>query len=253
MIFKNSSKTLCLLTVIALASMPVSPCQAAIIFQDDFNGSGATNLHTQSPDIGGENWFAHTSYKANGTTSTRSSATLAFTPVDDVIYILDTRIINTGGDWIGVGFANGQSTASGNNARFVSNSTPEARGWTLFRNNAGTRNTFIGKATDSGEAWDGLTGNLGNTIDIRMVLTDNVAGAGVDWFVTYYAKLPASGSYTQIRAASGDVDNDITSVGFANNGSAGTLEFFQLSSVPEPTSTALLSLGGLTLILRRRR
>jgi hypothetical protein len=90
---------------------------AAIIYQDNFDGSATTNLNGLAPDVdnnGGTNtWVAYSGYKANGqiaTASVNQGAWLPVTPLPGLIYTLSASFTGVGPDgtslsWIAVGFA----------------------------------------------------------------------------------------------------------------------------------------------------
>ena len=169
---------------------------------------------------------------------------------------------NPENDWIAMGFANGQSSAIGNNERFVGGNV-NGIAWMLMRGNTtgSVGNTaFRGLSTSGtnlntgGAAWTDapLAGTFGSDLDMRVVL-DTTGGTGT-WTATWYAKLAADASYTEVRATELLADEAITSVGLArsNTGFTGNVTSFSLNSVPEPGSLALLGLGGLCVLRRRR-
>ena len=130
------------------------------------------------------------------------------------------------------------------------------------------------QGADPGWDWLDITGSLdlssltagGFTIDIDSLTSGNIAGDAVG-FDTWTKGSPGDVDYsfTIATASSGitgfDADNfTLDSSGFSNapgwnwqivlSGSDLVLEAY---AVPEPSSTALLGLGGLALILRRKR
>jgi hypothetical protein len=96
-----------------------------------------------------------------------------------------------------------------------------------------------------------LSTTFGGDMDMRVVL-DTTGGTG-NWTATWFAKLPASGSYTQVRAATPLLKEDINSVGVAITGSGieGDLTFFSLTaqSTALPTITDIDIDGGGNVIL----
>lgn len=250
---------------LALVLLAIPSAHAVtIIYQDDFGG-GTGDINGLAPVIGASNWVAAPMFNANGTivnADTASidggSATLAFTPAQGLIYTLDLSLTGLNGDtnWIGFGFANGQSDVLSANSRFINSPTPTnngviGRAWMLVRGDGTATNKASMNGTASHVDWspDFATGG---SVDLRVVL-DTTAGS-TNWTATWFAKLTADTSYTQVRAEADIVTETITSVGFArsNDGVEGTATFFQLSSIPEP-STALLGGLGLLALLRRRR
>jgi len=128
--------------------------------------------------------------------------------------------------------------------------------------------------SDPGWDWLDITGSLdlssltagGFTIDIDSLTSGNIAGDAVG-FDTWTKGSPGDVDYsfTIATASSGitgfDADNfTLDSSGFSNAPSwewgivlSGSDLVLEAYAVPEPSSTALISLGGLALILRRKR
>jgi fibronectin-binding autotransporter adhesin len=128
--------------------------------------------------------------------------------------------------------------------------------------------------TDPGWDWLDITGTLdltnlsagGFTIDIDSLTSGNIAGDAVG-FDTWTKGNPGDVDYSFIIAsASGGITDfsadkfSFDSSGFTNAPSwdwqivlSGTDLVLEAYAVPEPSSTALLGLGGLTLMLRRKR
>ena len=129
--------------------------------------------------------------------------------------------------------------------------------------------------------------NTGNSPDITLTLTGPGVAASTDYILTFYAYDSGDNSRrTGIAGISGttgttlgpvinlatgvpDTLDEYAVTGTFTSDGAGTLTFgidglpgggertvlngFQLEAVPEPSTTALLGLGGLALILRRRK
>jgi hypothetical protein len=255
------------LTLLATFALAISAANAATIFSHDFSGSSTTNLNGTAVDVGTGNWVAASVFKQNGAVSGGSgSATLAFTPQQNTEYQLDARITGVTGNanWIALGFANGQSTGTTTNDRFVTNNVVGSA-WMLFRGDNGTslNTAFLGNGTlgsgnngtTSGMEWSALNFQNGTTpgdIDLRILL-DTTGGSG-NWTVTWLAKRPTDSAYTVVRSTAAALDEaNFTRVGFAlsANGTQGTLESFTLTQIPEPSSAVLF--GGLCMLLALRR
>lgn len=263
---------------LALASSPVAQA-ATTIFSHTFDGgTGGLNGTVVDGGTGSpQNWVAFSGVNANGVFNSASgsgsdsggSATLDFSPSNGFQYTLDARILNVTGDanWVGFGFANGQSTASGPNDRFSGSTGGPGTGvvgtaWMLFRgNNTPNANasqngtgTLGGSGTTDPLNWSTLNNN-GGTIDLRILL-DTTGGTG-NWTATWFAKNSTDLTYTTVRSTAAVLQSseaNYNSVGFAfsTNATDGTLASFSLTQVPEP-SAALLGGMGLLALLRRRR
>jgi hypothetical protein len=166
---------------------------------------------------------------------------------------LDTSFSGVTGDtdWLGFGFANGQSATSTTNDRFVGTAVTGAT-WMLFRGatpaplatNSNKIQRGLGN-TDPADWLDPALGDLeGGAIDMRIVL-DTTGGTGA-WTATWYAKLPASSSYTLVGATTTipHPATNFNSVGIAassthpTSGTGGIIERFSLTSLA-PTASAL--------------
>jgi hypothetical protein len=246
---------------------------ATVIYEQSFTpGAGTAVLNGTSPTTGANNWVAASNFQADGDFAevAGGSATLSFAPANGLIYTLDASFRNLSptatvgapeNDWVAVGFAKGQSASTGNNFRFLT-TTVIAKAWMLYRgaNTTGTlaNVAHLGSATagnNSSANWSDatLSTTYGGGIDMRVVL-DTTGGTG-NWTATWFAKLPASGSFTEVRTETGLVNEDINSVGVAisNPGFDGDLTYFSLTSVvPEPSAALLGGLGLLALFRRRR-
>jgi len=244
-----------------LAGLGISLAAAqTTIYSDDFSG-GTGDINAIAPDVrpGGETWTASPIYNANGSvdqpiSNAQGSMTLPFTPVDGFIYTLDASFSGVSGDtdWFAMGFANGQSSTSTSADRFLGANVTGAT-WMLFRGATPAPLTTSGNKIQRGlgnaSPADWLDPTLwdleGGAIDLRIVL-DTTAGTDA-WTATWYAKLPAAGSYTLVGATTTVLHAaaSYTSVGIAasntnaSTGTGGTIESFSLTS-QDPTAQALL-------------
>ena len=221
-----------------------------VIFADDFSGdTGDVNGLTPDITTGGATWTASPVFNADGSLDRpvggRGSLTLPFTPVDGRIYTLDASFSGVTGDtdWLALGFAKGQAETSTLSDRFTSPGIVVGTTWMLFRGDNPDA-SFVNKiqqglGTSTPSDWLALADRDGGDIDLR-VLLDTTGGTGA-WNATWYAKLPADGSYTEVGATT-TVPHDpskFTSVGIAasntssTDGTGGTIESFSLSaSIP---------------------
>ena len=258
-----------LLGGLAAIALFTGSANAVTLFADNFDG-GSGDLNGTTPDTttAAATWVANSDFDADGTVagaSTGGSATLAFTPVDGLVYTLDLSIAATAfgsspdNDWFALGFAKGQSAADGSQNRFI-NVNVIGKAWMLQRGpapitNGGTNTSFLGTATSGTQnnaEWESLASLFGGNADLRIVL-DTTGGAG-SWNATFYAKATNDANFQVIRSTQNLVSEDIDSVGFARSSGdiSGSVTSFSLTAVPEPSSLALIGLGGL-LIARRRR
>jgi uncharacterized sulfatase len=244
-----------------IAGLGVSLVSAqTTIYSDDFSG-GTGDINSVAPDTrpGTETWTASTIFNANGsvdrpTSGSQGSMTLPFTPADGFIYTLDASFSGVTGDtdWLALGFAKGQSASSTTNDRFISGNVVGST-WILFRGATPapltTNGNKIQRGLGNASPADWLDATLwdleGGAIDLRIVL-DTTGGTGA-WTATWYAKLPADGSYTLVGATTPvpHAASEYTSVGIAASntsptaGTGGTIESFSLTAAA-PVSQALI-------------
>ncbi|QDU56940.1 PEP-CTERM sorting domain-containing protein [Aeoliella mucimassa] len=224
---------------------------ARTFYADTFGGSG-NPLNGTTPDTSfdGKTWVAAPVFEDDGDSvigpDLGATATFGFQPVDGSTYVLEASISNIVGDgnWFGVGFANGQSAASSDAARFISGDV-EGLAWALYRGNTDGNQTFLGDVSvepNSGlasqAAWATSENVGGGDVSIRISL-DTTGGTG-NWIATMEAD--TGSGYQVIRSAEVMLDESITSVGIANastNAISGTLESFSLTGT-EPANSRLL-------------
>lgn len=205
---------------ISLGTAP--PRHNGLLFHESFDGTGP--LHHRRPDVGTKDtsWVAASHFSAGGKiASGTASATLAFQPVDGVVYTLDGMfrgVISPDGEdsWVGLGFASGQSTGSASNDRFVYG-TVTGRAWMLFR---GTGSEFENKTHDVGDSnpkpWENWSVGVGGDIDMRTVL-DTTRGAG-NWTATWFARRPGTRDFIKVGQTRALPNEAIRSVGIAVSG-----------------------------------
>ncbi len=244
------------------------PISAAVLFQDDFSGSGSSNLNGTTPDVtqGATAWVADTEYKADGTgtasgsnPSIRAYLTLGGL-IDDnrgnanAIYTLSATVsvASTGNAaiWHGFGFWD-ENTPAENFASTPSDGT----GWMLRRANNDIQ-TFLGPRTGGGLTETGASpDDVAGTVDLRIVLDLTDWNGSNNWgSVAYYGKLSSASTYNLIAGGElGATNSTFRAVGIGGGEAAGDFDFFQLSQVPEPSSVGMLGLVGAALLMRRRR
>jgi hypothetical protein len=233
---------------------------SGVLFRDDFDGEGS--LHGTQPDVtlNGTQWMAVSSpsnFGADGgfegageaTASDRGgSATLAFTPVDGMVYTLEASLrgVNSKGAWIALGFADGRSSKGGKNRRFA-NGEVSGRAWMLVRDGTETRpnQALLGTSGTTGggadaSAWAGpLAHAPGGDLDLRVIL-DTAGGPG-NWTATWWAKPSGDKDYTKVRDSAALINESISSVGFAVSagGISGTIDHFSLRAAPVTSRHAM--------------
>lgn len=249
-----------ILTATALTASLAGMAHAdTVIIFDDFSGTGV-ELNGATPDIGPGNWDAGTGIflddgsilggdsSANGNPAeNEGSAFLAFTPEAGTLYELEATITNPGASWVAVGFADTNNTKKGVNGR-LSNSNTEVGGFAWMLTLDGKQSAFSGKGTGLKYGVEGTADNtVPVTLKILLDTTDTV------WTAEYFvdgttlgpaADLPSLAT-SQISYVAISRDNN-------TNTPVATISSFSLTQVPEPSSLALMGLGGLAMMRRRR-
>jgi hypothetical protein len=263
--------------VTASLILVVTSANAAVIVAENFGGTGAalngTTADTFNAAItaagGSSTWAAAANFLDNGvvTLATRQAAYLNLGS-----YINDTRgtaaglfdltmtISPTAGAWISLGFAgeNNPNTLKDFTNSGQAGTATTGIGTIIYRN-TGELDMFGGPK--NGGVVDGPNGNTGNrtlTVSLDLTPTGGFNGTSnfgtVSWFdsvlgnVGLLGDIPTS-SYKYTSA------QDFGSILISETASSsGTISGLSLSQIPEPSYTiALLGLGGLGVILRRRR
>ena len=245
--------TMSLAAAMGSLALTATSANAATIYSDDFNGAAVSTLGL-APDVapGAEVWTGNgTQYRAIGDVTGSGSAYLAFAPTVGNVYTLSADVSGgTSGNWAGFGFIS--SDPDGANAPFYS-----LGGYGNFlyypTTVAGANlNTYAGENTGGAQAFSSVA--PAGAMNLKVVL-DATDATSANWTMEWFL----DGS--QLRAPTTAVSGDYASISYAgfNNiaGSlTGTVDNFLLEDntvIPEPSTTALLGLGGLALILRRRK
>ncbi len=208
-------------------SLGAAPRHQGVLFQETFmadasvKSSGPLNKRVPGVNISGTSWVAGHHFRENGWISPgTASATLAFEPVDGVVYTLDGsfRGFNSpdgSSPWVALGFAGGQSTTVNTGDRFVLGKVI-GRAWMLFRG----KGSKLGNAThDVGAShpkeWENWSNGVGGDIDLRIVLDTTRSG---NWTATYFAKRTDMGAYVKVGQRHTLPNESIRSVGIAVSG-----------------------------------
>jgi hypothetical protein len=206
---------------------------------DDFSGGGGTDLHGQSPDTGSSTWSAHTNYKADGSqTAINSGAYYPVAPTSGNVYYIEwdaTSLAESVGlettFFLGEGLPSDPDYTG--SIAFGGNDPTTLKAGFVLRNVAATQlnATRLGDPTDGAadtvDFSDATLKAEADDIDLRLVLNTEL-GAG-QWTATWYAKDPLDSAWTEVRAATKLIDEDITMVGWANNNTTTTVDMDRIS------------------------
>lgn len=251
---KHATQAAFLGLVISFATAP-----AATIYSETFSdGSVGTPslLDGSTPDVttGGATWSASL-WEENGSTAritsavdfgTDDSAFLPFTPGAGNVYTLSataTVPVGGSGSWVALGFADTNITSG---QPFWANGTAP---WMLYRQSSEVTSfaESLGTAPNNDLGVDTnnvIAGNYATSADLTIVLDTTGTAWTAEWLV--------DGS--PVRSETYGTNPSINFVGFAReNGESSDIDNFTLTVIPEPSSVALLGLGGLALLRRRRR
>lgn len=236
---------------------------AAILFQDDFDGTGGP-LNGTTPDItvAGEVWEAGDTWLDNGVAlspiasgANGQAAHLDFTPVDGKIYTAEATILNPQGNWVGFGFlpsdpAGGDWTVQDFSVR---HSNAPGYAWMLTRSSGGNdQEGFLGGGTAGGQPWNGDVADPLQPIDFKIVLNTIAANWTAEWFING-ASLGAPVAYGMTgNPGIGGIGFSHDRTATANNGAV--ISAFSLTVVPEPGTLAMAGLGVVvaSVVIRRR-
>ena len=239
-------------TAFAMLGMTASAASASVIYQDSFSGSSTTALNGAAPTVHNgtsTTWTADSQWMDNGSVVTptvnsgNANAWLAFTPASGYIYTLSEGVeaTSSGNPYAGMGLAFspsgflGTSIASGA-ALSISSGEPGSGG------NEITTCAGPGQANGNAYPYQGT----GTVQGLQMVLNTGAAA----WTVQFSDNGVALGpvfTYT--------TNPTIGAVGFGTMGTNAQVSNFSLTAtpVPGPAPLALVAIGGLGLLLLKRR
>ncbi|NCF13613.1 MAG: PEP-CTERM sorting domain-containing protein, partial [Verrucomicrobiaceae bacterium] len=237
---------------------------------------GMTKIGNSTLTLSGANTYSGNTIVSDGTlslaTGSSHSGTGAYTVEGGILKVATGVDLSTHAMTIGLGGVISPGNSPG--TAITGSQTWNDGGTFLWEINASDdAGGTIG--TDPGWDWLDITGTLdlanlsagGFTIDIDSLTASNLAGDAVG-FDTWTKGTPGDVDYSFIIAsASGGItdfdaaDFTLDSSGFTNGPSwdwqivlsGGTDLVLEAYAIPEPSSTALLGLGGLVLMLRRKR
>ncbi len=203
--------------ILSLLSVSVS-ANAAIIYEDNFDGDAGTPLNGLVPDIApeGVTWFAGANFAANGYGTYDNivygdTAYLPITLESGNIYILtvDIDCVNTGNKWAGVGFTVNTNTDAAN--RFMEDGLYY---WALTRG-----------ATEYDQCFGGVRTNNGivSTTTGADNITITVDTTEPSWVITWGFDGAFTTSFTTASPAT-----DVRYVAFTSNSCDIDIDYFKL-------------------------
>ena len=237
----NTTRKLLFAVTTALTGFALSAPAAVVIYQDDFNGSGAGTLNGTAPDVapGAETWIASGLWNDAGAkpSPNHGSAFLPFTPValKTEVYQLSMDVnpdaINNP-NWMSLGF-----TGTTNTGNWLAN---DIYAWMLNRMNDGVQ-TFRGPGTSNGATH---ASSDPGWVNLMVQLNTRNANWSVEWYL--------DGQLIRNTLNSFATNPTITHVGFSGyDTTTGVVDNFLLQRVeaplPEP-STAIFAMFGFFLL-----
>ena len=252
------NRTFLTLAVVAMASLFVAgaSADAAIIVAESFGGDGTGQLTGTSADTfaitaagASATWQAVGNNRNTDGTSLAADST-AFLALGSHINAVKgtasglftlSATLTEPSKWITVGFFYGTPT-------LANNLTSNNMAATMLVNSNQIQHFGPDKASAGGH-----TGGSGTTLcTIVLDLTPGGGYNGSDNFgtATYYdgtTATPSTGSYTFTSAI------DFVAIGMTDWVGTGTVADLTLTQVPEPATMSLIAIGGLGVLLKRRR
>lgn len=249
------------LALAAMLSLAASHAAAAVIYQENFSGTGAA-LNGKAVGPTAANWAAGPVYLDNGAvgtvvgSATGQAAHLPFAPKAGNVYTLKATVLNTFADWIAVGFL--PATPSGGSWTVTNasmrHSNASAYAWGLTRNNASANDQEFFNGINTTNPLAGVNGDLVNPqapVDFKIVLDTKAA----TWTATYFLNGIQRGTTQNLPAGA---NTGIGGVGFSRTsnttaGTGGVVSNFELSVVPEPAALSLAAVGMIGAVAASRR
>ncbi len=251
----------------ALAGLMAGTASASTIYSDNFSGSATANsLNGTAPTVDNgpsSTWTVgstsgYTGFAANGSSDASPNGLIAylqFTPVSGEIYTLSAGLdlvnpLTTTNSWMALGFMEGlngnsrfdQPSSYGSPWALIYQPSPQSNGTT----NVGT--IWAGPGTVGGVNFTTTPGNDGTGVQDMSIVLNTMSSA---WTYQVY-----DNGYALSTVNSGtfpDGNPTILGVGLDNTGVVGSFSNFSLTAVPEPASLGLFAVGGLGLLLLKRR
>lgn len=241
-----NTMTLKLAGAAILASLAVAETPAATIYQDNFNRIGDLNGSTPTVTTDGNVWHS-TNWSTNGSEATTSAAgylaNIPFTPVQGKVYTMTLSMNPNGGgadsDWFAFGLTNRYATDNW----FVDDQSSVSI-FPRWKNNQYPDFYTNGPGSTGITSLGSFTENVAHDYSI---ILDTTNATAANWTAEYKVD-----GVTIIAATALGYTPTINYIGFGSGGATGTVDNFSLTVVPEPASLALLGLGAVALLRRRR-
>ena len=228
---------------VALSGL-TNTASASIIYQDNFTGSSGSPLNGTTPttDTNRATWTADSNWSANGSVTVTSnssqqypSAHLPFVPSAGNVYTLSATLSPTT-NWISIGFEGSSGSPW---------TAPSLAVYVVLTSGGYGRTIFNGGVYGSP-----IYSGVGKTAQVVLDTT------GIDWTATtsYAGTVAYTVTYTGASGANPN-PTGISMVNFNDQQASGQVGSFSLTStsVPEPTSLGLAAVGGLGMLLLKRR